>query len=153
MSSDGIRVLVVDDDAKLRKFLRLELQARGMAVDAVGSGEEAVTRVGAAEYDVVLLGVQMPGMVGIATLGEIRRFGRAPEILILTGRGSADSAVKAMRSGAFNYVPKPFHLDALEVYIQKAASQRRLALRASALERILETDGPNSVGDQAALPR
>src|SRR5437773_8015650 len=96
---DRIRVLVVDDEAGLRRFLVKELSARGFAVEAAGSGEEALRKAAEAIYDVVLLDMKMPGMDGLAALREIRREAPAPEVLILTGQGSVETAVEAMRAG------------------------------------------------------
>ncbi len=151
--SDATRVLVVDDETSLRKFLKLELTSRGFDVDTASSGEAALGKVRKSEFDVVLLDVRMPGMGGMAALEEIRRLDPAPEVLIFTGQGSVDSAVEAMRLGAFHYVTKPFHMDGLEVHLQKAREQRRLAQRARAFERILDTRPTQLVGESAALGR
>jgi len=151
---DGrIRVLVVDDEAGLRRFLAQELTARGFAVDSAGSGEEGLRKIAEAVYDVVLLDMKLPGMDGLAVLREIRREAPAPEVLILTGQGSVESAVSAMRAGAFHYVTKPFHLEELEVQIQKAREQSALVRRASAFERLLSGNDAQLVGDSPALER
>src|SRR5262245_8397058 len=136
---DGrIRVLVVDDEAGLRRFLAQELTARGFAVDSAGSGEEGLRKIAEAVYDVVLLDMKMPGMDGLAALREIRREAPAPEVLILTGQGSVESAVQAMRAGAFHYITKPFHLEELEVQI------RRRRTRASSCGPRAPSRGPSS---------
>jgi DNA-binding NtrC family response regulator len=153
MSNETIRILVVDDDANLRKFLTKELAACGMSVDSAGSGDAAIEKVRRFEYDVVLLDVVMPGMDGLSALRGIRGTEPAPEVIILTGQGTVDSAVRAMRSGAFDYLSKPFHLDALEVHIQKAYEQGLLARRARAFERLLTGDHPDLVGESPALER
>jgi DNA-binding NtrC family response regulator len=151
---DGrIRVLVVDDEAGLRRFLTQELAARGFSVDCASSGEEGLRKVAEAVYDVVLLDMKLPGMDGLATLREIRREAPAPEVLILTGQGSVESAVQAMRAGAFHYLTKPFHLEELEVQIQKAREQSALVRRASAFERLLSGTDAQLVGDSPALER
>ena len=85
------RVLVVDDEAGLRRFLVKELSARGFTTDSAGSGEEGLKKIGETIYDVVLLDVMMPGMDGLAALREIRREAPAPEVLILTGQGRAST--------------------------------------------------------------
>src|SRR5690349_8239668 len=132
---EPIRVLVVDDEVGLRRFLAKELAARGFAVEAASSAEEGLRKISESLYDVVLLDMKMPGMDGLTALREIRREAPAPEVLILTGQGSVESAVEAMRAGAFHYLTKPFHLEELEVQIQKAREQSALVRRANAFER------------------
>jgi DNA-binding NtrC family response regulator len=149
--TDSIRVLVVDDEAGLRRFLLKELAARGFAVEAAASGEEGLRKIAETIYDVVLLDMKMPGMDGLAALREIRRQDPAPEVLILTGQGSVETAVEAMRAGAFHYLTKPFHLEELEVQIQKARGQSALVRRASAFERLMSNARSDLVGDSPAL--
>ena len=151
---ESIRVLVVDDEAGLRRFLAKELTARGFSVDSAGSGEEGLKKIAEAVYDVVLLDMKMPGMDGISALREIRRESPAPEVLILTGQGSVETAVEAMRAGAFHYLTKPFHLEELEVQIQKAREQSALVRRASAFERLMSSGADAQlVGTAPALER
>jgi DNA-binding NtrC family response regulator len=149
--SEATRVLVVDDEAGLRRFLLKELSARGFAADAAASGEEGLRKIAETIYDVVLLDIKMPGMDGLATLREIRRLEPAPEVLMLTGQGSVETAVEAMRAGAFHYLTKPFHFEELEVQIQKAREQSALVRRASAFERLMSSSRSDLVGDSPAL--
>jgi two-component system response regulator AtoC len=150
---EPIRVLVIDDEAGLRRFLVKELAARGFVVDSAGSGEEGLRKIAEAVHDVVLLDMKMPGMDGLAALREIRRQEPAPEVLILTGQGSVETAVAAMRAGAFHYLTKPFHLEELEVQILKAREQSALVRRASAFERLMAGGDPDLVGESPALER
>jgi DNA-binding NtrC family response regulator len=150
---EPIRVLVVDDEAGLRRFLVKELAARGFAADAAASGEEGLKKIAETVYDVVLLDMKMPGMDGLAALREIRRETPAPEVLILTGQGSVESAVEAMRAGAFHYLTKPFHLEELEVQIQKAREQSALVRRANAFERLMSGWDAQLIGTSPALDR
>jgi DNA-binding NtrC family response regulator len=147
------RVLVIDDEAGLRKFLQKELSARGLEVEAAGSAEEGLRKLADASFDVVLLDIRMPGMDGLAALREIRRFEPAPEVLMMTGQGSVESAVEAMRNGAFHYLTKPFHLDEMELQIQKAHERNALARRAQAFERLLSGVDTHLVGESQAMER
>jgi two-component system response regulator AtoC len=147
------RVLVIDDEAGLRRFLAKELTARGFAADAAGSGEEGLRKIADAVHDVVLLDMKMPGMDGLSVLREIRRQEPAPEVLILTGQGSVETAVEAMRAGAFHYLTKPFHLEELEVQIQKAREQSALVRRANAFERLMAGWDAQLIGASPALER
>jgi DNA-binding NtrC family response regulator len=150
---ESIRVLVIDDEAGLRRFLTKELAARGFAVDSAGSAEEGLRKIAEAVYDVVLLDMKMPGMDGLAALKEIRREAPAPEVLILTGQGTVETAVEAMRAGAYHYLTKPFHLEELEVQIQKAREQSALVRRANAFERLLAGTSSQLIGSSQALER
>ena len=147
------RVLIVDDEATLRRFLAKELGARGFVAEAVGSGEEALAKLAETAFDVVLLDVRMPGADGLTILREIRRQDPAPEVLMMTGQGSVESAVEAMRAGAFHYLTKPFHLEELEVQIQKAREQQVLVRRTCAFERLLTSWDAPLVGESPALDR
>jgi DNA-binding NtrC family response regulator len=95
----------------------------------------------------------MPGMDGLTALRRIRETVPAPQVLILTGQGSVDSAVEAMRAGAFHYLTKPFHMDGLEMHILKAVDQARLAKRARAFERILEGSTSPLIGESAPIEK
>ena len=150
---EPIRVLVVDDEAGLRRFLVKELAARGFTVDSAASGEEGLKKIAEAIYDVVLLDMKMPGMDGLTALREIRREAPAPEVLILTGQGSVETAVEAMRAGAFHYLTKPFHLEELEIQIQKAREQSALVRRASAFERLMSGSYAQLIGESPTLER
>ncbi len=144
-------MLIVDDESGLRRFLGKELTLRGMTVQAVASGEEAVELVRNESFHVVLMDVRMPGMGGLEALKEMRRTQPGPAILMLTAEGTVDSAVEAMRCGAFHYLTKPFHLDGLEAHVRKARDQVELERRARAFQRILERNPIELIGESAAL--
>ena len=150
---EAARILVVDDEMGLRRFLQKELTARGLTTDAASSAEEGLAKLAESAYDVVLLDIKMPGMDGLAALREIRRFDPAPEVLMMTGQGSVESAVEAMRAGAFHYLTKPFHLDELEVQIEKAREQSALVRRAQAFERLLSGVDAHLVGEAPPMDR
>jgi DNA-binding NtrC family response regulator len=128
-------VLLVDDDAPFRQVLCGELSRLGFAVEAAASGEEALRRVRDAEPQVVLLDLRLPGMGGLEVLKAIRAAHASIDVIMLTGHGSIDTAIEAVRMGAFDYVPKPCPLDDLEVRIRRALERQALQHRASLLER------------------
>ena len=113
MDYEGSSLLLVDDDTAFRQVMRGELSHFGYEVDAVGTGEEAIQRVVAAEPEVVLLDLRLPGMGGLETLKAIQAAAPATEVIMLTGHGSIDTAIEAIRIGAFDYVVKPCPLDDL----------------------------------------
>jgi two-component system, OmpR family, KDP operon response regulator KdpE len=107
MQSHG-KVLIVDDESAIRRALRNTLQGMGFAVDDASTGDEAVARVREAEYDVVLLDVNMPGIGGIRACREIRKSLPRLGILMLTVRDSEEDKVAALDAGADDYITKPF---------------------------------------------
>ena len=128
-------ILMVDDDAAFRHVMSGELQRLGYEVATAASGEEAVQRVSAIEPEVVLLDLRLPGMGGLETLRVINANAPATEVIMLTGHGSIDTAIEAIRIGAFDYVVKPCPLDELDVRIQRALERRTLRRRTVLLER------------------
>jgi DNA-binding NtrC family response regulator len=128
-------ILLVDDDAAFRHVMANELRRLGHQVWTASSGEEAVEKAGQLEPAVVLLDLRLPGMDGLETLKAIRAGNSSAEIVMLTGHGSIDTAIEAIRIGAFDYVVKPCPLDELQVRIQRAVERRSLQQRASLLER------------------
>lgn len=128
-------VLLVDDDAAFRHVMAGELGRLGYDVEAVGTGEEAIQRVAAAEPEVVLLDLRLPGMGGLETLKAIQLSMPSTEVIMLTGHGSIDTAIESIRIGACDYVVKPCPLDELQIRIQRAIERRSLRQRANVLER------------------
>jgi DNA-binding NtrC family response regulator len=128
-------VLLVDDDAPFRQVLGGELSRLGFDVTAADSGEEALRRLTQLEPQVVLLDLRLPGMGGLEVLKAIREKSPATDVIMLTGHGSFDSAIEAVRIGAFDFVSKPCPLDDLEVRIRRALERQALRSRANLLER------------------
>ncbi len=148
-------LLLVDDDAAFRHVMAGELGRFGYQVDAVGTGEEAIERVAAAEPEVVLLDLRLPGMGGIETLKAIQAATPSTEVIMLTGHGSIDTAIESVRIGACDYVVKPCPLDELQIRIQRAIERRCLRQRATLLERgLTPPDLSNSfIGDSPEFRR
>jgi two-component system, OmpR family, KDP operon response regulator KdpE len=123
------KVLVVDDESSLRRVLRATLASLGFEVEEASTGEQAVAMLGACQYDVVLLDVEMPGKGGIETCKEIKGLSRRPVVLMLTVRDGAEDRARAFEAGADDYVTKPFHLSDLVARIRtargKANNERR----------------------------
>ena len=119
-------ILIVDDEVNIRTTLKLLLSERGFGVEAVGSGEEAVEQVQERKVDAVLLDLNLPGMDGIETMGQLRRLRPQLPIIIITAFGSIPSAVEAMRQGSQDYVAKPFRNDDLLMRLERALENARL---------------------------
>ena len=119
------RILIVEDDLALRRTLRTTLDALGFDVGEASNGEEGLQRLRMADYEAVLLDINMPGVGGIETCQRIRRiFTRLP-ILMLTIRDSEDDKVDALDAGADDYVTKPFQIRELTARIRSAIRRFR----------------------------
>ncbi len=128
-------VLLVDDDMPFRQVMAGELRRLGFAVETAASGEEGLRRIAECEPHVVLLDLRLPGLDGLEVLRRLQQEKRCPEVIMLTGHGSIDTAIESIRIGAFDYVVKPCPLDEIELRIQRAVERRALRQRANLLER------------------
>ncbi len=124
-----VRLLIVDDDEELRGSLASRFKALGLAVTAATSAEEALAAAANARYDVALLDLHLPGMDGMELLARLKELQPEVEALMLTAHSSIETAVQAMKKGAYDYLTKPFRLADLEVHVQKALEKARLARR------------------------
>lgn len=118
----GPRVLVVDDDARLRKTLEINLRARGYTADLASSGEAALQLAAKHRPDVILLDLGLPGIDGIEVIAGIRGWSNVP-IVVLSGREAEAMKVKALDLGADDYLTKPFGMD--ELFARLRAATRR----------------------------
>src|SRR5918995_5009423 len=126
-------VLIVDDEAGVRSALSGVLRDEGYSVDAVESGEACLDRVARAPYDVIVLDIWLPGLDGLATLERLRlRHVDAPVVMI-SGHGNIESAVRAIKMGAFDFVEKPLSLEKTVLVIGNAVRQSRLEAENRAL--------------------
>jgi two-component system KDP operon response regulator KdpE len=114
------KVLVVDDENAIRRALRNTLQQMGFAISEAASGEAAMEHVREADYDAVLLDINMPGMGGIAACREMRGLFPHLQILMLTVRDSEDDKVSALDAGADDYITKPFSVRELGARLRAA---------------------------------
>jgi two-component system nitrogen regulation response regulator NtrX len=134
-------VLIVDDEAGVRSALSGVLRDEGYAVEAVESGEACLDRLSRAAYDVVVLDIWLPGMDGLATLERLRERRVDSPVVMISGHGNIESAVRAIKLGAFDFVEKPLSLEKTVLVIGNAVRQRRLeaenrALRATVDRRL-----------------
>jgi DNA-binding NtrC family response regulator len=150
-----LRLLVVDDDEALRQALTQRFKRQGMAVAEAADGEEALAKAGHTAYDVALLDVHMPGMTGIELLGRLKELWPELEAIVLTAHGSIETAIQAMKQGAYDYLTKPFQMADLEVHVQKAYEKVRLARRERQWVEQLRYESPRYrlVGSSPALQR
>src|SRR5437588_6242546 len=135
--SRPLRVLVADDESRLRELLVRELGRKGHEVEGVGDGEAALARLRERAYDVVILDMKMPRKEGIEVLRELGAFPEHPQVIVMTGFQEVATAVEAMKLGAYDYLTKPTKIEELDVVVRKAAEKGQLlrdnqALRAHA---------------------
>lgn len=147
------RALVVDDERPTRLLMEKELPRAGYVVTCAGSGEEALEQLRTREFDVVLLDLKMPGIGGMEALRRIRESGTSAEVVILTGHPDVDSAIKAMKLGAYDYLTKPFKLSELEEVLRRAAERKRLREENTALRRMVaqREPAPIMIGQSSAI--
>jgi two-component system NtrC family response regulator len=121
------KILIIDDDTSLRRVLEYNLQEEEYEVQAASSGEEGLYLFGQAQPDLVITDMKMSGMDGLMVLKSIKE--RSPEalVIIITAFGTVDVAVEAMKSGAYDYITKPFNRDALKLTVKKALQFSGLA--------------------------
>ena len=120
------RILIVEDEEPLRRLFEKRISRKGGIVDSYGSAEEALPLLGKVPYDVALVDIKLPGMDGIELLRKIKQNSTNTEVIIITGHGTIDSAISAMKSGAYDYLTKPCKLLELELMIQKACEKKVL---------------------------
>ena len=133
------RILIVDDEPGIRQSLAGVLEDEGYQTHAVETGEECLEEIARSSYDLVLLDVWLPGMDGLETLTRLQEipFANRPVVVIISGHGTIETAVKATKLGAFDFLEKPLTIEKVSVVVKNALQQRRLELE---LERFKEDD-------------
>jgi two-component system, NtrC family, response regulator AtoC len=124
--SEGLRILVIDDDAGLRRSTSLLLADEGHEVQTAANGREGLERAEAFRPDLILADVRMPVMDGMAFLEAWREAGGAAPVIMTTAYGSMELAIRAMKAGAYDYLPKPFGRDELVLALRKASEREQL---------------------------
>ncbi len=122
------KVLIVEDEKSLRELLETELIRSGYAVQSAPEGSEGLARYREESFNVVLLDIKMPGADGVEILQKMKDESTIPEIIMFTGHGDIETAVKCIKLGAYDYLTKPVKLDELELVIEKAHEKNRLRL-------------------------
>ena len=128
MVESGVKakLLVVDDEKNIRLTVSQSLEALEIPVSTAVNGEEALVKLHEGRFDIVFLDLKMPGMDGIAMMHEMRKLGLSTEVLILTGHGSIDTALEAIRLGAYDYATKPCEISDLVSKIEAAFERKSI---------------------------
>jgi two-component system, NtrC family, response regulator AtoC len=134
------KILVIDDEPSIRKYLQTLLEVEGFAVEAVSSGKEALQRIGSGERpDFIILDVLMPEIDGIETLRQLLQIDRALNVIMLSCSNEVNTVVEAIRIGALDYLTKPFEKPELEAALLKCRQKRELRAENEALKEYCET--------------
>ncbi len=120
------RLLIAEDEANLRLVLQKELQRLGYRVQAAPDGEAALRKLEESNVDVLLCDINMPHMDGMELLRRVHERPNPPEVIMLTGQGTIETAVEAMKLGAYDYLTKPYSINELDVRVRQAAEKRNL---------------------------
>jgi two-component system nitrogen regulation response regulator NtrX len=143
-------ILIVDDEPGVRSSLSGVMRDEGYEVDSVDSGEACLERLGTDAYDVVLLDIWLPGMDGLATLARMRERQHDAQVVIISGHGNVESAVRAIKMGAFDFVEKPLSLEKTVLVVRNAIRQRRLEAENLALRAKVDAQH-TMVGESRAM--
>jgi two-component system response regulator AtoC len=120
------QVLVVDDDPQMQFFLKEALDREPYAVSVAASAEAAIDAIGKGSYDLILMDVRLPGMNGLDAVQAIKQIDHRTPIIVMTAHGTRDTALEAVRRGAYDYFTKPFSLDEMEIVVGRALERKRL---------------------------
>src|SRR6266850_3019586 len=120
------RLLIAEDEANLRLVLQKELQRLGYRVHAAPDGEAALRKLEESNVDVMLCDINMPRMDGMELLRRVHERPNPPEVIMLTGQATVETAVEAMKLGAYDYLTKPYRITELDIRVKQAADKRRL---------------------------
>ena len=117
-NSESFRILIVDDNREIRAILEEYLREEGYVAEGAGDGKEALEKHGTGPFDLIITDLNMPGMTGIELIKEVAKDESTTEFIIITGYASLDTAIEAVKAGAFDYIVKPFRIEELKVVIK-----------------------------------
>ncbi len=144
----GSKILLVDDEEIFARNMARLLTARDYKVTSAQSGDAAIRILEEQPVDVIVLDLKMPGMDGLTTLKEIQKMGLFTQTLILTGHGSIDSALEAIKLGAYDYLTKPCEIDELVEKIEGAWAKKDSAAQKEMMDKLNKVvESPKAVFD------
>ena len=138
------RILIAEDEANLRLVLQKELERVGYRVQAAPDGEAALRKLEESNVDVLLCDINMPRIDGMELLRRVHERPNPPEVIMLTGQATVETAVEAMKLGAYDYLTKPYRITELDIRVKQAADKRRL--------RVANVRLREQLARQSALP-
>ncbi len=152
-SHKSLRILFADDERSLQEFMRSELPRLGHEVTVCPDGKAAVKTLEKNTFDAAILDLRMPGLTGIEVLEQLKQVSPDTEVIIMTGHASVETAIDAVRLGAFDYITKPCKLPQIETILRKVVEKRDLKHKNIALQtRVQAAEGPTDlVGQSPAM--
>ncbi len=132
------KILVADDEQSMREFLEIMLKKEGYKVSLASNGEEVVKRIDNDLFDLVLLDIRMPKLDGISALKRIKAVAPETIVIMITAYASADTAIKAMKEGAYDYITKPFKVEEIKLIIKNALEKVNLQRENTLLKQVVK---------------
>jgi two-component system, NtrC family, response regulator AtoC len=150
---EDVKILVVDDEDYMREIVRAALEDASFSVDEAADGTGALAMLRQYPYDVIITDLHLPGVPGETILQEALSFFPETIVIVMTGFGNIQTAVDAIRRGAYDYLPKPFQLDELVMRVEKGLQERQLKSENTLLRSELQDkcQGSNLVGNSSAM--
>src|SRR3954463_13041245 len=130
----SLRILFADDEKSLQEFMRSELPRLGHEVTVCPDGKAAVKALEKSTFDAAILDLRMPGLTGIEVLEQLKHVSPDTEVIIMTGHASVETAIDAVRLGAFDYLTKPCKMAQIETILRKIVEKRELKHQNIALQ-------------------
>ncbi len=130
------KVLIVDDEAGLREMLVFGLTDRGYDVSVAADGDAGISMVETRPFDLVVSDIMMPGTSGVEVLKRIKEVQPTTEVIMATGFATLETAIESMKSGAYDFIPKPYELDQLCAVFGRALERRRLRAQVIKLQEL-----------------
>ncbi len=150
-----INILLVDDEQPIREALLLLLKNAEYRISGCGSGQEAVQHLENEQFDIVVTDLFLPDITGIDILKKAKELSPAIEVILITGHASAETAVRAMKEGAFDYITKPLNIEELRVIITKAIEKQQILSENISLKKQLRDkyEFSNIIGSSPAMQK
>jgi len=139
-ASEKKKVLIVDDESGMRHMLSVLLEREGYAIDTAQNGREGLEKIKANTYDLVLCDIRMPEMDGLTFLESTKNINRLLPVIMMSAFGNVDTAIEAMKKGAYDYVSKPFKADEILLRLQRLTDQETLLFENQSLKRVLHQE-------------
>lgn len=133
------KILVIEDEGNLREILGMLLEGEGYAVTTAADGLEGLEKLAGGIFDLVITDIKMPGADGLQILAKAKKISPAPMVLMITAFGTVESAIEAMKAGAYDYIHKPFKIDEIRLIVRNALEKRHLHAEVSMLRKEIKT--------------
>src|SRR4029077_8372781 len=135
---ESARILIVDDEASMRDFLGICLRRAGHTVETAAGGKQALVVLADQSFDVIITDLKMPGVGGLEVLDAVKKGSPQTEVVVVTAYATPETAIAAMKRGAYDYLTKPFKVDEIEVVVARALEKRALVRENQLLREELE---------------